>query len=115
GVRKRFLNQLLTDAHSLKVHPEDVGYLRGFRAQMVLAIDLVEDCVHLELIVTTDVLEAGGPVTSVVVRWGIHSIHWDITHKAVGRSESRQADGIGIDFRRIVIVNVAGVRCTSRA
>ena len=55
------LDQLLADANRLEVHAEDGGNLVRLGAEVVLAIDLVEDRVDLQRVVALNVLEAVGP------------------------------------------------------
>lgn len=50
---------LLTNRHSLEVESKEVGYFHGIVARAVLAIDLVEHSLHMQLIVrscSSDVL-----------------------------------------------------------
>ena len=91
------LDQLLADADCLEVHPENHRY-RGFAATQVrLAVDLVHDGIHFELVVAPDLLEACSPIA----RGGVD----DRAIVAV-RRRHRQGDDIGVDSRRIIVVHV---------
>src|SRR3981081_4026302 len=60
------LNQLLSDAHCLKIHPEYIRNHGAVRAKVGLAVDPVEYGIDLELVVTLDVVEVPGPVATAV-------------------------------------------------
>ena len=92
-------NQLLAHAHGLEVHAEDGGNLGLLGAEVVLAVDLVEDRVDLQGVVALDVLEAVGPGGQV--RSGIEDCG---AGYAGGRGDAGKADHVGVDFRRVEVV-----------
>ena len=82
--------QLLADADSLKVHPENVWHL--CRAAIVrLAADLIEDRVDLQGVIAPDVLKAVGP--------GIRCRNGGLVRQRIAALDAGQAYGNGIDFR----------------
>ena len=93
------LDQLLAHADGLEVHAEDGRNLRRLSAEVVLAIDLVEDRIHLQRVVALNVLEAVGPRGQV--RTGIAN---GGTGNAGRSRDAGKTDYVGVDFRSIEIV-----------
>ncbi len=96
-------NQLLSDAHRLKVHAEDGGDWRFVLAIVSHAIDLVQDGVDFQGIVALDVEETVGP-GSYLLR-----VANRVARMAVGCGYSRQRNDIGIDLGGVIVVHIAGV------
>ncbi len=76
-----------------------VGTLRLRRAEVVLPVNPVENRVDLQSVIALNVLEAvgpGGKVRAWIADW--------IAGNARGRGNAFEGDDIGVDFRRVEIV-----------
>src|SRR5262249_10262624 len=93
------LDQLLPDADGLEVHAQDCGYRSRLGGEVILAHDLVDDRIDLQLVIASDRGEAGGPVITRGVR-NRRAIDAEKRVKVWNR------DNIGVHFGRVVIVNV---------
>lgn len=84
---------------------------------MSLAVDLVQDGVHLEGVVALNIHEAVGPCSAVIVGRVATVVALNPAGaQSRGRSNySRQADYVGVDIRGIVVVYIAGDRRAGRA
>src|SRR3984957_6366998 len=96
------LDQFLADADSLEVHAKYCRDRSVGGAEVVFALDPIHHRIDLQLVVAFDGIEVGGPVAAGVCG----NIGAVLT---VGCLETRDVDYIGIDFRRVVIVDVAGI------
>src|SRR5262249_17933996 len=99
-------DELLADAHSLKVHAEDVRYRSLGVAQVSLAVDLIQNGIDFHTVVTWGSLEIVGPGS---VSGGCGA------RPPISSGYSRKTNHVGVDVRGIVIVYVAGDRRSSRA
>ncbi len=101
------LDQLLSNANGLVIHAENRRHRSVVVAEVSFAINLVDDGVHLQLVIAFNRVEAGGPVVAGRVR-NRGAIH------AGDCFEVRNRNDVGIHFGRIVIVHVAGTICSGR-
>jgi len=100
------LNQLLSNTDRLEVHAEDYWNRSLVCAEVCPAVDLVECGVDLQLVVAPDGIEVGGPVIAIgnqrtAVKTGLAG--------EGRRLDSGQLNLKGVDFRRIIIIHVAGL------
>src|ERR1019366_389269 len=93
------LNELLAHAQGLEVHAEDSGNLGFLGAEVILPIDPVENRVDFQRVVALNVLEAVGPgrqVRAWIADCG--------AGYACGRGHAGKANHVGVDFRRVEVV-----------
>ncbi len=97
------LNELLAHTDRLEVHAEDGGNFGAVCAEVVLALDLVEDRVDLQSVVALNVLEAVGPGGNVRA-WIADCGAGDASR----RCNAGKTDDVGVDFRRVEVVERLG-------
>jgi hypothetical protein len=103
------LDQLLPHADSLKIHPKYGGHRRGGGAQVRFPGDLVQNGVHLECVVTLNVLETVGPRSS------LRRIRNGRTRHFQRCRDSGQLHHRRVDLRRVIVIHVRAVaRATHR-
>ena len=74
---------------------------------MVLAVDLVEDGLHLEAVIALDVQEAPGVV--IVRAYGGLVRQVRVASVQRRRRPGLKVRGIGVDFRRVVVVDISAI------
>src|SRR3984893_12478987 len=107
GHRAMLVDEPLADADRLEVHSKDCGDRYAPAAVVVFALNFGEDRLDLKALVTLDILEAPG-VVIVRVFGGVvrqRTASEDLYRRRLGL----KVGGIGIDFRRIEVVNVGSV------
>ncbi len=102
------LDQLLSDADGLEVHAQDCGYGSVAGAEVVPALDLVDDRIDLQLVIAPDRGEASGPV----ITRGMRNARAIVADDGV---EARNRHNVGIHFGRVVIVDVGRHGCSGRS
>src|SRR5208282_5143370 len=103
GYAVALLDELLAHTEGLEVHAEDGGNLGVLGAEVVLAIDLVEDGVDLQGVVALNVLEAVGPGGEVGA-----GITEGSAGCAEGRGDAGKGDHVRVDLWTVEVVEGSG-------